>query len=397
MKKLQIALSITILVFLATPLLGQEQTQSKPEKEETIKESVKEEKDYKTAIIEWSIFSPWEMHPGDNKSINGLHLMLPYGRAANMNGLALGYVHWVDNDMNGVELDFFSYVGNNSRGVQASFLNYSGNSMTGVQPAFVNIAKANMTGVQPSFVNYAGGNMTGIQPAFVNYAGNDMIGFQPSFVNFSNNMVGLQTSFLNIVKNETKGAQVSYVNYSSEIEGLQLGFINYAKKVNGAQVGLINISHKMEGVPVGLINIVLDGSLDASLWSSLSTMSNMAVVMRASKYTYAITMLGYDSRDAAKEKVDAASVGFGFGIRLPYQSFFVDFDYSFHQAAEKYNKDLFKDKNYTLTKIRVMPGYQIMKQLSVFGGFINNSYYKNKTYNHGRQVDLAFGVNVGIL
>lgn len=350
MKGIFFITALLIILTSGTLLLSKEWI-SEDESEEQILADVKEIKKYRRAVIEWSIFSPLEIFPYENKSVDGLQITLPYGRTARLRGVCIGLFHYVRDDMNGVEADLFNYVGGDARGVQASL---------------VNINRGDVSGLQVSLANYVSGNARGVQAAL-----------------------------MNITNTSTKGVQTGLVNYTKEIQGPQIGLINYCEKMNGSQIGIINICHEMDGMPIGLINIILNGQLDVSIWGSLGTLGNISLIMRANKYAYGITMFGYDWRGSGSEKIDNASIGFGLGMRLPFKSFFLDYDFSFHFVLEEYNKNSFEGDGYYISKHRLMAGWQIIKFIGIFVGFVNNTYIGTET--NGRIVDFTFGINLNVL
>lgn len=319
---------------------------------------------YRDVPVELSLFSPAEIFHHPRKRVNGFQLNILYGRTYALRGFATGIVHVAEKEMTGFQLNAANMAPGKVRGLQLGFIN-RGAGVRGMQGALINIATPDTRGLQLGIINMA-------------------------------------TSFLESEKTflETgtyRGAQLGIFNLGDSITGTQCGIINVADTVTGLQLGIINIADSVESAAVGLINIYRNGFWDISTYFSMNTLLNIAIRSRGT-WSYGIFMVGYDPR--SDTDLDRASIGFGFGFHFSWGSFYLDTDFTYHLTAKGFNSNLFEhdsgtNRGYGTIKIRILPGWQIMKRLSLFAGPVCN-IYPPISRDFGYRFDFNAGVNVTV-
>jgi hypothetical protein len=151
---------------------------------------------------------------GQDESVSGLRLNLPYGKNISFSGLDFGFLSSSAQDADALQVNLIgNLVEQNGMGAQVSCLNVVYNSMKGLQISllFNDNYKFNGIGVAGGFNKYTDeGN--GILIATCGNYGEVL-----------------------------KGVQVGLCNISTYSTGLQIGVFNYAKNVKGLQIGILNI------------------------------------------------------------------------------------------------------------------------------------------------------------
>jgi len=185
---------------------------------------------------------------------------------------------------------------------------------------------------------------------------------------------GVQLSYGANVAGSVRGAQLSIYNHANAIAGGQAGVANFGRDVRGAQIGLVNIGRQVHGVQVGLFAFADSADAQIALFSatrehgvhpSISTTDTglVQVALRfPAKRTYSEMIMGLHPMGAG----EAWTFGLAFGVHNPLaHRLFLDVDVVSLGVA---NGVGFRVPIGTISKLRVMVGWQPRERLSVYGG-----------------------------
>lgn len=286
--------------------------------------------------------------------------------------------------------------------------NVIGGDLTGIQGAGVfNFAKSTL-GMQYSGVaNYSRSGMKGMQGAGIaNYAGGQADGMQAAGIiniasgtKYSGKLMQAAGVINIATSNDLIGIQASgVVNVANNIKGAQIGLINLAKNVTGTQIGLINIADTIDGVAIGLLSFSRNGIFDAEVYHSDLFQANIALRF-GSPYVYNTFAFGVNPT------ADTMQYGYGFGIggHIPVMSkFAVDIDGMIWNTFED-NFDFTYDYVHIMNQFRILPSYEITKNLSVYGGPVinvevyDNDYtpFKENTFASYEGLNVTTGLSLG--
>lgn len=286
--------------------------------------------------------------------------------------------------------------------------NIIGGDLTGMQGAGVfNFAKSTL-GMQYSGVaNYSKSGMKGMQGAGIaNYAGGQADGMQAAGIiniasgtNYSGRLMQAAGVINIATSRDLLGLQASgVVNVANNITGAQIGLINLAKNVKGTQIGLINIADTIDGVAIGLLSFSRNGIFDVEVYNSDLFLANVAIRF-GSPYVYNTFAFGINPA------ADTMQYGYGFGIggHIPVvNKFAVDVDGMIWNTFED-NFDFTYDYVHIMNQFRIMPSYEITKNLSVYGGPVinvevyDNDYtpFKENTFASYEGLNVTTGLSLG--
>ncbi|NMO23312.1 LA_2272 family surface repeat-containing protein, partial [Pyxidicoccus fallax] len=241
-------------------------------------------------------------------------------------------------------------------GLQVSGVaNVAGGEVLGLQAAVGgNLAFAGGTGAQLSAVfNIAEGAYTGWQlSTTANRATSDFRGLQSALgINLSERLAG---------------AQLGLINISGDVSGVQLGLINVAANVRGMQLGLINIADDVS-VPIGILSIVRKGRL--AFEASADDFAPLSVSIKTGGRTvYVLVTEGV----RLKEREAHTFTLMGLGVHLPLgaeEQYYLDVDLA--------TQFIGSEGLGSLSRLRVMAGWELKRRLALFAGVSLNAYEPN--------------------
>ena len=275
-------------------------------------------------------------HAGSGRVRTNFALTLGASGYARLDGLDLGLgASWITEAMRGAQVT----VG----------VNHAGADAEGVQLA----VGANLTGQR----------MTGLQTAVgFNYAGADLRGAQISVgANVTQEHVsGLQLTTGVNYGPAIQGAQIGIVNIGGQVDGAQIGLVNIAGGVKGAQIGLVNVADD-SSAPVGLLNVIKNGQHHLDLWSSDSAPVNLGVKL-GGRHVYTVLTAGFEASDGKQRWL----AGLGIGGHVPIADrFYLEPELITWHVNEGWT--LTTDTN-SLSSLRLIGGYRVHRDLSVFAG-----------------------------
>ena len=172
------------------------------------------------------------------------------------------------------------------------------------------------------------------------------------------------------------------VNVSGDLTGAQIGVVNIARKMKGTQIGVVNYADELNGAPIGVFSFVRKGQIHVDLWASETSVANVAL-KTGSKHVYSILAAGIHPSDPYR-----FSYGIGIGGHIPRGSKFVNVEALGFQVYEDIAEaDGWDDKTHTISKIRLIGGWEIKPRISVFAGLIFNVFVSN--VNDGENIAIA--------
>ena len=239
--------------------------------------------------------------------------------------------------LDGAELaSVFSIEKNMARGFQASgAFNLIGSSFNGTQMAGgVNIVGEMVNGLQMAGgVNIVGGKARGVQIA----------------------------GGVNIIGKEGEGAQIALVNIANSVKGCQIGVVNIADKVKGFQLGVVNITDNLDGEALGIVSIIGNGQFHINVWADEVAPFNLGFKL-GTKRIYNLYGLGMKPSGDSTYMIATG----GFGWHLPLNQFFMNFEVMSSSIRRGFSFK--KWENTTLSRLRVIGGWQVLPKLAITAG-----------------------------
>src|SRR5690606_20152510 len=128
------------------------------------------------------------------------------------------------------------------------------------------------------------------------------------------------------------------------------------------------------GVPIGLVNVARDGRRTAEAWLA-DIVPVRAGVKLGSGSVYTLAAIGGGR--------DFLAAGLGLGVHVPHATWWLDADLSSYVIRGTDFREAGIDQ---LAELRVMAGFPITSQLSLFAGVSANATFD---YDRGAPLDVA--------
>lgn len=202
-------------------------------------------------------------------------------------------------------------------------------------------------GAQMSLVaSLAPGEVEGLQASVIVNAAGDLSGAQ-----------------LGTVYNHARridGMQGAVVNYSGTVEGAQMGVINAAGQVRGAQVGVFAFADSADA-QIAILSATREFGVHPSVYTSETGLLNVALRFPARR-TYTELIMGMHPMGRG----EAWTFGIAFGVHNPLaHDLFLDVDLATLGVANGLG---FRGPTGSVSKLRLMLGWQPYRRLAVYGG-----------------------------
>lgn len=254
-------------------------------------------------------------------------------------------------------------------GMQAAgATNIAWQPVVGMQAAGAfNVAAASLRGLQTAGAANAAGHLDGAQVAGAVNLSADLRGVQiAGAVNQSATLEGLQIAgAVNQSRERFVGIQAAgAINVSEgDFHGLQAsGFLNVADTLHGLQVGIINIADKHRGVPLGLFNYVHEVGVRMDTW-----VDDVGLVTLAARSgnRHVASFLGVGTYTHNGRQHGAVMYGLGY-------------DYFWSNRVRTSLDAMYYGLSFTdftaLMKLRLVVGFEVIKDVAVFAGPTFNAY-----------------------
>jgi hypothetical protein len=365
---------------------------------------------YRDRFASFSILPGLDTNPGTDPPVKNnlaLNLFAGYGgalsgfelsgigaiRSGPVKGFQLAGIFNLAETFYGLEVGGITniYHGGPSRGATISgIVDISAGEITGLQLAGnVAIARA-INGLQVSVVSISWGAVYGSQVGVVSYAG-DLVGFQLGVSNITvGNMDGFQLGVTNVTAGQVSSGQLGVVNWATKTDGFMLGVVNLA-----AEGG--------DSIPIGLVNLIGEGMFTPTLWTSDTSLTNVAIKM-GSRRIYSILGGGFNPEDAQFNTSVLVGIGGHLDLGDPW---WLEIDLVTHSLSEDYD---FEDTGLALlNKLRATFGWQLGKRLAVYGGLSLNVFVAEEFEHAGpawlrlwadqgndANVDIGLGLLLGV-
>ncbi len=293
----------------------------------------------------------------DKPVLNNVAINVLVGKSAALRGIEVGGIANVrTHDVRGAQI--------------AGVGNYAGASFTGIQVAGAgNYAADGFRGAQASGAfNMAMGSGEGIQVSgAVNVVEQSLRGGQASgAINaVGGNFEGVQVAgAVNWVGGGVRGAQIGVVNIGGSVDGAQIGVVNIARRSRGLQLGVVNVSSENDGVPLGLVSVARNGRYAVEGWTTDTGHLHAGLKLGTRRF-YTLLAAGADDEEFL--------FGLGLGVHTPRDGYYVDVDVV---AYDTYTHDFDEIDLDLLGKLRLTLGFQITRDMAVFGGASANMAFE---------------------
>lgn len=144
--------------------------------------------------------------------------------------------------------------------------------------------------------------------------------------NISDDQSDVQAAGVFNIGNYVRGVQLGGVfNINGELEGVALaGVFNISGKAKGLLLAPINIVDELDGFAIGLINIIGNGFNDISVDYQWAGQSLYASWKSGTDKLYTLVYAGVPIEVLSGTLEDTFTTGFGVGLRLPFEGFWLD-------------------------------------------------------------------------
>jgi hypothetical protein len=316
MRKIGIAVLISLFIFVPSVRAGQEEKPGEPPP--------------RHRVLNLSLFYPVSLNHSKYDTAE-ISLSLLYGHLGSVRGFDLSFgAAAVESSLKGVQLaGLLAAAGESLVGVQAAgLLCVAGERGEGVQLAGLgSVGGDEFSGLQAGgLFSVAGERFDGVQiSGLFGIAGETAQGFQASglFSIAGDKLDGIQISgLLNVAGEDSRALQVAgLMNVTGgTCRGLQVGAFNVTGKLTGVQVGLVNAAGEIEGVPVGLVNLTRkqDRRIQLAAWMGSLTFLNPGVKIWAKRFYSVLYMGGWNLPQSIEKCLGYGfQYGYAFPLRVP--------------------------------------------------------------------------------
>ena len=122
-------------------------------------------------------------------------------------------------------------------------------------------------------------------------------------------------------------------NINGELEGLALaGVFNISGKAKGLLLAPINVVDELDGYAIGIINIIGNGFNDLAIDYQWTSQSLYASWKSGTDKFYTLVYAGVPVEAFSGTLADTFTTGFGLGLRMPFERFWIDGEFCLENA-----------------------------------------------------------------